>query len=125
MMTAIHSGVPIVAVQLAGGPFTYDFVEAAELLTRIDSKLPEADMELLISRGLCMQDVAYHLSNVIPTVISHKLDPAFSRAVLHAVLSDLLESMAMALPSPIAPPPRPARSTSAPGISSTPASPRR
>ncbi|KAL1507035.1 hypothetical protein AB1Y20_007897 [Prymnesium parvum] len=102
LMTAIKLGVPIVAVHFTGGAYMYDFAHAAEFLTRIDTMLPKADRQLLERRGFDMEDVAHQLSSTIPSVPSHKLDRAFSRAVLDAVFDELTQSVRnVAPPKPL------------------------
>lgn len=98
LCTAIAYHIPIVAVQLCGGPFAYDFGDSAEFLMHLDQRLSTSEAKVLRDHGVSLIDCAWKLSEIIPFVISTRLDPGFSRAVLSAVISDLIEAIRNAQP---------------------------
>ena len=81
LCTAIANHIPIVAVQLCGGPFAYDFGVAADFLMHLDGRLSTSEAKVLRDHGVSLIDCAWKLSEIIPFVISTRLDPGFSKAV--------------------------------------------
>ena len=71
MYTAIQADIPIVAIAVAGKG--YDFADAVRLLTSLDTALEIVNpgaCGLLRNEGVDIEDVAYKLSSVLPSIIS-------------------------------------------------------
>ena len=118
LCTAIANHIPIVAVQLCGGPFAYDFGVAADFLMHLDGRLSTSEAKVLRDHGVSLIDCAWKLSEIIPFVISTRLDPGFSKAVSgrrHCPAPSHLASCAPSLPSPRSPPPLPSHPSSTHG----------
>ena len=110
LCTAIANHIPIVAVQLCGGPFAYDFGVAADFLMHLDGRLSTSEAKVLRDHGVSLIDCAWKLSEIIPFVISTRLDPGFSKAVSgrrQCPTPHQLASLAPSPPCPRSPPPLP------------------
>ena len=98
--TAITHGVPVVALNVQNA-FPYSYPEALELLNHFDEEIEIANpgaAQLLMSFGVDPQDVAYRLSEVIPSIISTDFNPNASSAMLGAMMADLKQSIERAVP---------------------------
>jgi hypothetical protein len=96
LITAIDSGVPMIAVSIAGQDF--EAAACASLLTNIDTTLEAANpgaTEVLWTNGVDLLDVAYKLSSVIPKIPTLHFDPAdvnASRAQVSAIINAMTEA---------------------------------
>jgi hypothetical protein len=98
--TAITHGVPVVALNVQNAN-PYEYGAALDFLYRYDEEIeignPRA-AQLLLLFGVDPQDVAYRLSEVIPSIISTDFNPNASAAMLGAMMTDLKRSIERAVP---------------------------
>ena len=97
LVTAVGAGVPIVGVQVVSGVHTYDFDDATELLTHLDTALPSAAARDLRAMGVDLADAAHKLANTVPCMISVPLNMCESRARLAASLADIVQAIGRAV----------------------------
>ena len=105
MLTAIDSGVSIVAVCITSGTAPYDFAAALQLMTHLDTLLDAETQGQLSELGVDLADAAFKLSNTLPHVISVRLDMNESRGVLRARIEDIVSAISK-VKLPVLPPDR-------------------
>ena len=98
--TAIREGIPIVALNCEGKD--YDFAASSDLLTHLDSALeqvnPGAAEMLAHKASVDMVDMAFHLSTVIPSIISIQFNSSASSNIIAASFFDVVDAMVSATP---------------------------
>ena len=103
LLTALRHNVPIVGLSLSDGHFRYEFQEAAEFLTHLDSRLeetnPGAAATLAANGWPDLTEVAWLLSNTMPFRISTAMSQGASAAVLKASITDLAKSIKASCPA--------------------------
>ena len=103
MYTAIEAKMPIIAINIAGKG--YDFAAATNFLTHLDTALDAVNpgaCDLLRSKGVEPEDVAFKLSSVLPLIISVPFNSSASANAIQAALADIVETMISAAPVTIA-----------------------
>ena len=99
MYAAIESGVPIVALLCQGKG--YDFGQATQFLTNLDSQLEQKTPgagKIIYEQGFDIRDLAFKLAHVIPNLISVSFNPSGSKNTIEASIQDLMEAMVTATP---------------------------
>jgi len=95
LYTAATCGVPILCLNVQG-PFPYDFLDAKDFLTHLDTRLEAANPgapQQLEEYGVDLTDCAYVLSNCLPNTISLPFDPRGTRNMIKASVLDLADNM--------------------------------
>ena len=90
LLTALENNIPIVGVSITSGAAAYNFAEAHELMTHLDTLLEPDKREAIEALGVDLADAAWRLSSSLPKIISVPLNMCESRSVLSARVSDIL-----------------------------------
>lgn len=100
LYTAITNNVPVVALNV-NNSYAYDYARALAFLNQFDQEIDIANpgaAELLIENGVDPVDVAFRLSDALPSIISTDFNPNGSARQIQASLEDLVDQMRLATP---------------------------
>lgn len=106
IFSAIQASIPIVAVNIQGGAFPYDFQEAAELLRTLSkkdgtlAKKNPAALTLLEAESVDVIELGRVLAATIPNLISQPFNPSGSGRILAAQIQDIAENMMTVVSNP-------------------------